>query len=337
MRELQMERTNLINKIQECEELKMSLKFSEQKISNYQMKLDEKENTIDRLLDKMTQMEKQITRLEHEYHLCQKNMSKQQVEQTNSDVYTKSHHMNSQKPLSSSSNTSLATSVSSTVAYAKTNEKHIEQEGTPSFSANKSRPSLAYLNKNYDASIASYNEHKLSKDSDNNMDVYEYKASSAASLANSNSYNYQRSYNTNSNTIPSSDDYYTNASLTGSNGYPKPSLSTQLNDQSKSFDRSPLIDHLQHQQQQQQQQQSKLLSMTPEKQLKYIEMLESEFDTLMKQKQQLNAQLTRIPNKLGHSNVHTLRDTVENELNSVEKKLASVKLELRKLNIIKTH
>jgi hypothetical protein len=264
-------------------------------------------------------------------------MSKQQVEQTNSDVYTKSHHMNSQKPLSSSSNTSLATSVSSTVAYAKTNEKHIEQEGTPSFSTNKSRPSLAYLNKNYDASIASYNEHKLSKDSDNNMDVYEYKASSAASLANSNSYNYQRSYNTNSNTIPSSDDYYTNASLTGSNGYPKPSLSTQLNDQSKSFDRSPLIDHLQHQQQQQQQQQSKLLSMTPEKQLKYIEMLESEFDTLMKQKQQLNAQLTRIPNKLGHSNVHTLRDTVENELNSVEKKLASVKLELRKLNIIKTH
>jgi hypothetical protein len=220
------------------------------------------------------------------------------------------------------------------VAYGKASDKHIDQEGTPSFSsANKSRPSSTYLNKNYDASTASYNEHKLSKDVESHIDLYEYKSSNAASLANSNTYNYQRTY-TNSTNLPITDDYYNNTGQTGSNGPSKPSLSAQLSDQSKAFDRSPLIDHLQ---QQQQQQQSKLLSMTPEKQLKYIEMLENEFDLLMKQKQQLNAQLTRIPNKLGHSNVHTLRDTVENELNSVEKKLASVKLELRKLNIIKTH
>jgi hypothetical protein len=82
---------------------------------------------------------------------------------------------------------------------------------------------------------------------------------------------------------------------------------------------------------------SGLFKLVPDLQLKYIDHLECEFDMLMKHKQQLDAQLTRLPFKSTNSNMHSLRQSVENELTLVEKKLASVKLELRKLNIIKTH
>ena len=78
-------------------------------------------------------------------------------------------------------------------------------------------------------------------------------------------------------------------------------------------------------------------SLNGEKHLKYIEKLENDFDMLMKHKQQLDAQLTRLPPKLNNANMHIYKENIENELNIVEKKLASVKLELRKLNIIKTH
>jgi hypothetical protein len=74
-----------------------------------------------------------------------------------------------------------------------------------------------------------------------------------------------------------------------------------------------------------------------EKQLKYIERMEYEFDMLMKHKQQLDSQLTRLPYKANNATMQHLRQSVENELEIVEKKLSSVKLELRKLNIIKSH
>lgn len=77
--------------------------------------------------------------------------------------------------------------------------------------------------------------------------------------------------------------------------------------------------------------------MDPDKKLKYIEQMEYEFDMLMKHKQQLDAKLTRLPFKATNSNMHNLRESVENELDCVDKKLSSVKLELRKLNIIKSH
>ena len=78
-------------------------------------------------------------------------------------------------------------------------------------------------------------------------------------------------------------------------------------------------------------------NMDPDKKLKYIEQMEYEFDMLMKHKQQLDAKLTRLPFKATNSNMHNLRESVENELDCVDKKLSSVKLELRKLNIIKSH
>jgi hypothetical protein len=74
-----------------------------------------------------------------------------------------------------------------------------------------------------------------------------------------------------------------------------------------------------------------------EQKVKYIEHMEYEFDLLMKHKQQLDAQLTRLPYKATNATMHNLRESVENELESVEKKLSSVKLELRKLNIFKAH
>ena len=81
---------------------------------------------------------------------------------------------------------------------------------------------------------------------------------------------------------------------------------------------------------------SNLLQLSPERHLEYIEHLENEFDKLMRRKQQLDAQLTRLPYKATNTNMHVIRTSLENEVSSVDKQLASVKLELRKLNIIKT-
>lgn len=82
---------------------------------------------------------------------------------------------------------------------------------------------------------------------------------------------------------------------------------------------------------------NKQFTLSGDKQLKYIEKLESDFDLLMKHKQQLDSQLTRMPQKLNNTNLHIYKENIESELGFVEKKLASVKLELRKLNIIKSH
>jgi hypothetical protein len=69
----------------------------------------------------------------------------------------------------------------------------------------------------------------------------------------------------------------------------------------------------------------------------YAQNLENEFDMLMKHKLNLDAQLTRLPFKATNTSMHTIRENIESDLSGVEKKLDSVKLELRKLNIIKTH
>lgn len=92
-----------------------------------------------------------------------------------------------------------------------------------------------------------------------------------------------------------------------------------------------------HQQSPQYQSVNRMMGLNPEDRVKYIEKLESEFDQLMKHKQQLDAQLTRLPYKATNTTMHTIRENIESELNLVEKKLHSTKLELRKLNILKTH
>jgi predicted nucleic acid-binding Zn-ribbon protein len=82
--------------------------------------------------------------------------------------------------------------------------------------------------------------------------------------------------------------------------------------------------------------QSNFLKISPDKHIDYINKLENDFDRLMKRKQQLDAQLTRLPPKSTNTNMHIIKHTLENEISSNDHKLASVKLELRKLNIIKT-
>jgi len=73
-----------------------------------------------------------------------------------------------------------------------------------------------------------------------------------------------------------------------------------------------------------------------EKHLEYIAHLEENFDHLIMRKQQLEAQLTRLPHKATNTSMHVVKQSLENDVSSVEKQLASVKLELRKLSIIKT-
>jgi hypothetical protein len=67
IRELHAEKRNLVKKMQECEELKMSCKFYEQKCDTYELKLDEKDSVITRLKTQLIQAETDLNRLEYEY------------------------------------------------------------------------------------------------------------------------------------------------------------------------------------------------------------------------------------------------------------------------------
>jgi chaperonin cofactor prefoldin len=71
-----------------------------------------------------------------------------------------------------------------------------------------------------------------------------------------------------------------------------------------------------------------------DEQIKYIDKLKSEFDGLMNQKKELDAMLTRIPCKKANTNMVPSRERIEEELDTVEKKISSIKLELRKLRVI---
>ena len=53
--------------MQECEELKMSNKFYEQKCESFELKLDERDSIITRLKTQLIQLETDLTRLEYEY------------------------------------------------------------------------------------------------------------------------------------------------------------------------------------------------------------------------------------------------------------------------------
>lgn len=78
-------------------------------------------------------------------------------------------------------------------------------------------------------------------------------------------------------------------------------------------------------------------SILSEKHLEYINHLEAQFDRLMKRKQQLDAEMTRLPHKATNTNMHVIKTSLENEISSVDKQLASIKLEMRKMNIIKSN
>jgi hypothetical protein len=75
MRDLHTEKRNLIKKIQECEELKLTIKYLEQKFSNLEVKLEDKENFITRLKQKYIQLEQDTNRFEYEYQRLRNNQT----------------------------------------------------------------------------------------------------------------------------------------------------------------------------------------------------------------------------------------------------------------------
>ena len=76
-------------------------------------------------------------------------------------------------------------------------------------------------------------------------------------------------------------------------------------------------------------------NLSSDQQVKFIQRLESEIDLLSRHKNQLDAQLARLPFKTSNSTVLDIRKSVENERRLVESKLSSAKLELRGFNVIK--
>ncbi|UJR13577.1 hypothetical protein I4U23_000590 [Adineta vaga] len=72
-------------------------------------------------------------------------------------------------------------------------------------------------------------------------------------------------------------------------------------------------------------------------QLKQSEQLEEKFDELLKKKRDLEARINRIPMRGLTKSDRQLFDVLEREIERVDQQISSVKLELRKLNILRTH
>jgi hypothetical protein len=256
--------------MQECEDLKLTIKYLEQKCTNLDSKLTQKEAAITSLKQKYIQLEQETNRIEYEYQ----------------------RFRNSQTTICLTTNTSKSNKENNEIVSYKKSHKNTYSS----------------------SSMSRSNSAKSSSPSNHNL------------ICMSNDINSQFSnddYLNNAQHKPRIESHYENLintarqSLTGYNlnVSESPKKETQIH-KSDSFN----ISHL-----------------DSEKQLKYIEKLENDFDLLMKHKQQLDSQLTRLPQKITNASMHVYKENIENELSLVDKKLASTKLELRKLNIIKQH
>ncbi|CAF4984709.1 unnamed protein product, partial [Rotaria magnacalcarata] len=72
-------------------------------------------------------------------------------------------------------------------------------------------------------------------------------------------------------------------------------------------------------------------------QIRQSEQLETRFDELLKKKSDLESRINRIPIRGLTSSDRQLVDVLEREIERVEQQLSSVKLELRKMNILPTY
>ncbi|CAF1072217.1 unnamed protein product, partial [Didymodactylos carnosus] len=72
-----------------------------------------------------------------------------------------------------------------------------------------------------------------------------------------------------------------------------------------------------------------------ENQVKHGEYMENQFDQLMRKKRELESRLNRVPTRGLTTNDRQLLDYLEKELSTVEQQISSVKLELRKMHILK--
>ena len=71
--------------------------------------------------------------------------------------------------------------------------------------------------------------------------------------------------------------------------------------------------------------------------MKHSENLEEKFDKLLKNKRDLESRINRIPTRGLTNTDRQLLDVLEREIDRVEQQISSVKLELRKMNILRTH
>ena len=74
-----------------------------------------------------------------------------------------------------------------------------------------------------------------------------------------------------------------------------------------------------------------------ESQMKHSEDLEEKFDKLLKTKRDLESRINRIPTRGLTNTDRQLLEVLEREIDRVEQQISSVKLELRKMNILRTH
>jgi hypothetical protein len=72
-------------------------------------------------------------------------------------------------------------------------------------------------------------------------------------------------------------------------------------------------------------------------QIKQSEQLEEKFDELLRKKRDLESRINRIPTRGLTNTDRQLLEVLEREIERVEQQISSVKLELRKLNILRTH
>lgn len=71
--------------------------------------------------------------------------------------------------------------------------------------------------------------------------------------------------------------------------------------------------------------------------MRQSDQLEQKFDQLLRKKRDLETRINRIPLR-GQTNIdRQLYDVLEREIERVEQQIASTKLELRKLNVLRTH
>jgi hypothetical protein len=74
-----------------------------------------------------------------------------------------------------------------------------------------------------------------------------------------------------------------------------------------------------------------------DRQIRQTEQLEQKFDQLLKKKRDLEIRLNRIPIRGLTNTDRQLYDVLEREIDRVEQQISSVKLQLRKLNILRTN
>ena len=78
------------------------------------------------------------------------------------------------------------------------------------------------------------------------------------------------------------------------------------------------------------------LQSSTDRQSKQSDQLEQKFDQLLKKKHDLETRINRIPTRGLTSTDRQLYDVLEREIERVEQQISSVKLELRKLNVLRT-